>query len=274
MAQRPLMHLMEAKRPRPRVYWHAWSVPRPGAARPEGGTLSTRWMFRTVGEATAAQWDWEQGAPDPRRLISVRRPASDSMSRHVPVRMHSFTVDGVLALESGLEYDLVRALDREREVSWIVAQPCRLVWAVKEAHIPDVLSVDAHGVVTIWDARPERRVDERFLQVAEVTRRACDDVGWRYEVFHGWRNAKRLNLVWLHSFRREPAWYDQVRPDVARRVMGDRASSIGELLRADDPRGLLMSTVWHMIWRGDLEVDLDAPLTAATSVRARTEAAL
>ena len=66
-------------------------------------------------------------------------------SGHIPVYAFSVTTGGHLRLESGLEHDLVRELDRHLDVNWLVAQPCLLRLAARRRgrrleHTPDPLA--------------------------------------------------------------------------------------------------------------------------------------
>src|SRR5688572_17581573 len=82
------------------------------------------WTFRF--DAVPQVWDWTTGPPDVRALRSIRAPRSTEKSRHIPVQAHSVTLGGPIRLESGLEHDLVRELDRDPDVVWMVSQPARL----------------------------------------------------------------------------------------------------------------------------------------------------
>ncbi len=218
------------------------------------------WRFRLGGEL--ASWDGSVGAPDPLTIEPVRRVRSGAMSRHVPVQAYSATRGSTLALESGLEFELFLWLDRQPECSWLVAQPCILVWDDGRRHTPDLLSVDNAGAVTLWDARSSERRSEDFDLIVERTLRACADVGWHHEVFEGLPRVSSLNLRWLAGARRPPEWLEPSRRRL-REVVGD-AAVIGDVVAADDARGHLKSVMWHLLWTGELRIDLEVPWDAFT----------
>jgi hypothetical protein len=122
-----------------------------------------------------------------------------------------------------------------------------------------LLSLSADDDVTVWDARRLDEQDETFGVQAEVTRQCCEAVGWHYEVFSGLATVERLNLLWLHGFRRCPDWLAR-QIDLIRRVAGGGGISLGDLFMSDDGSGELKSVVWHLIWRGWLRVDLLSPI--------------
>ena len=243
------------------------------AARPtvRDAALTVAWFFRIDG-ADPVKWDWR--APPPAKdLAPVRTPRSSASNRHIPVTAHSMTNGGVVHLESGLEHDLLRTLDRDPGIAAIVAQPLRLSWSapMPTSHTPDLLTVRRDGEVTVWDVRAAEQQDDDFAKKSAVARDACAVVGWRYEVFTGCGITERLNRMWLNGFRRRPEWthrYDNVVREAARQV----PTTIGRLFALDDGSGELKAIVWHLLWCGVLQVDMTEPWDLDTSVSMSAEA--
>jgi hypothetical protein len=227
------------------------------------------WSFRLDGRRT--DWDWRGGSPDPEQLQSYRRPASGAASRHVPVRAFSHTVDSYIELESGLEHDLLRVLDRKRSVAWIVSQPFTLSWTepgrrATRRHTPDLLSVDVDSSVTVWDVKnPEAASSPKFTYVRDLSQVACRTHGWRYEVFTGLEPVRRHDLLWLHAYRRRPPWTSEYEDDLA--AACSEGIPLGDLV-SNASGGERLAVVWHLIWTGRLVVDLNERLTPRTEVRA------
>lgn len=227
---------------------------------------ATVWRLRVDDEEV--DWAWSTGAPPVRRLSSLRRPQSTAASRHVPVEAHSVTTGSTIRLESGLEHDLLRALDRQDAVVWFVAQPARLTFPVKRKkrsvrHIPDLLSLATTGAVTVWDARAEPKQGEDFRRKAALTAGACAHVGWDYRVFAGYGDVLRANLMWLQAYRRTQPWYELAWEELSDLLVGTGAS-VGAVLTADAGSGHLISAMWHYLWRGDINCELGEPITPAT----------
>lgn len=179
------------------------------------------------------------------------------------------TTGSQLGLESGLEHDLVRKLDRLPDVVWMVAQPTVITWTGDRgdrAHTPDLLSLDALGNVTIWDVRPKRKQDAEFMLSAEVTRQACRELGWGYEVFSELGTDERLNHLWLHGFRRPPSWLHEVQPQIVDVFHTSEYVSLGDLFAADAGDGRLVAAVWHLMWTADLRIDLTRKIGQLTEV--------
>lgn len=211
------------------------------------------WEFVIAGERVT--WDWTVGAPSVERLQPTRRVRSGALSRHSPVQAFCETTGTTMALESGLELELMLWLDRKRAVRHLVPQPVRLSWGRSRPHTPDLLSETATGEVTLWDARPTDRQDEDFLAATDATEGGCSEVGWAYQRFTGLPTTAGLNLRWLAGARRPPAWLGAH----LRRLeeLTGPGCSIGDVSVADGGSGYLLSSMWHLAWTGDIALDLD-----------------
>lgn len=232
--------------------------------------LQTTWQFRDKETRELEAWDWSRGAPRIQSLMPTRRPRSGDRSSHVPVRAYSMRTETMLHLESGLEHDLVRRLDRDASVAWIVPQPCKLTFTGDGKplkHNPDLLVMSVSGDIALWDARPAERTDELFLRKAQATAAACEQVGWTHQIFHGLDAVERLNLLWLHGFRRQEDWHVDWRPrllDHLESVEGPVA--LGEMLALDDGSSDGISTLWHLLWAGAIGIDVTENWDATTTV--------
>lgn len=225
---------------------------------------ATTWRIRTVSGGDQ-EWDWDEGPPQPRTLAPARRTTADSMSRHTPVRMMCQTTGTFLMLDSGLEYELARVLDRDPSVVWLTAQPLQLAFNGGPRHTPDLLAEHADGRVVVWDARPVEKRDEAFERVADLTAQACAAVGWEYAVFDSPEAAEQLNTLWLRNFRHAPGWPHH---DLEIQLLRSASTpvTVGELIQSDEGDGHLAALMWHLLWTGELVTDLSRRITADTPV--------
>ena len=90
------------------------------------------------------------------------------------------------------------------------------------------------------------------------TQAACAKVGWRYELFGGLDPVASLNLRWIASARRAPEWVMPAKA-ILQGVLTDGDGTVGDVIAADDDRGFLTSAMWHLVWSGEIEMDLNAP---------------
>ena len=228
----------------------------------------TDWTFR-VEASGPVRWDWALGPPEVHRLRPIRTPLSTEKSRHIPVQAHCHVTGTTLRLESGLEYDLLLMLERDPQAVCMVPQPARLGIKLQDGrrttHTPDLLMLDSAGAVTIWNARPTERQDDKFLRQSEATADACREVGWSYRVFEGHSRPKKYNLRWLAAYRREMPWYETAKPELTERCVAQRAT-VGDIVEADHGAGHLVSAMWHFVWRGELLVDLEDRIGRGTPI--------
>lgn len=213
-------------------------------------------VFRLAGEWV--EWDWRDGPPPWRDLETVRSVKVRALSRHIPGSPYCWTTGSHVWVESGLEMDLVRELDRRPEVVWLVSQPCRLVMGDAGWHVPDVLEVREDGV-RLWDARPVRRQDESFSVKVASTLLACRERGIEYQVFDDSKPVRRSNLRWLACYAVAEAFWPL---DVIVRMVGDgRVVVIEDLVGMFNADPHVLAGLWHLIWSGDVVVDLDRVIT-------------
>lgn len=214
--------------------------------------------------------EWKPGEvlPGWRDLSSVRVPKARALSKHIPASPFCWTTQSHVVVESGLELDLLRELDRRAEVSWLVTQPMRLVFSDGTSHVPDLLEIRDDGV-RVWDVRPQRRHDESFHKVAARTEAGCAAAGWEYAVFDDGSPVRRSNIRWLSCYAVSEALWSL--DAVLSAVGSGRAGTIGELMDLFDGQLEILSALWHLVWRGDVVADLDVALTDETSLAVRPE---
>lgn len=236
------------------------------APAPEPVVSSTTFSFRIAGESV--EWDWDSGPPPWRELQPVRIPKARALSRHVPAMPFCWTTGTHLVVESGLEHDLLRDLDRCPEVTWLVTQPMRICLPTGLTHVPDILEIRGDAL-RVWDVRPKRRQDEAFHQIAARSERACAAVGMKYSVFSDDAAVRRSNLRWLSCYRAIPDFAGVT--SVLNWLEAGRASTVGDLLELCDADGEVLASLWHLIWRGDVEVDLDTVISDKTALSLRSD---
>lgn len=228
------------------------------------------WRFRFGG--AVQEWGWGEGGPPLRELTPSRRTKSNTLSKNVPVQAACMMTGGVLALESGLEHELATWLDQRPSIEWLVAQPVLLEWGDGLKHYPDLLSVDGDGKVTLWDARPVERRDESFLVKAARTEAACEVVGWDYALFGGLPLVESLNLRWVAGARRRPEWLDAAYGPLTE-LLKSGPSTVGDVMAADGGRGYLLSVMWHLVWTGEVRIDMSVQWCSSTAIEWGTEVA-
>lgn len=190
----------------------------------------------------------------------------------------SSTVRAHVGFESLLEREFLMLADHDPEVVGIASQPFALLWPKgtegARGHVPDFFLRLGDGTGRVVDVRHPDRVDSAERQFS-MTRRACEAVGWEYEVFTGLEGPLASNLRWLAGYRLDrfappasavPAVVEVFSPGASLAVGARRAARVLRL----EP-SMVLAYAMHLMFTGVLDADLSRPLSLeATTVSVRT----
>lgn len=201
----------------------------------------------------------------------VRRFPSYRGQRHYPGLYWSATMGRHVGYESWVERDHLVALDFDQAVTAVASQPFWLLWRSdrgERRHAPDFFARLSGGGAVVVDSRPAARVRERDAATFAVAGQACALLGWDYVVWDALDPVVAGNLRWLAGYRHPRCGEEQVagrlREVFARpRELMDAASAVGDPI-------VVLPVLFHLIWCGELMVDLSLVLGDRTMVRAAT----
>lgn len=182
----------------------------------------------------------------------------------------SATAGAHVGFESWLERDQLMVLDFDPGVLGIASQPFRLSWqdavGARRRHVPDYFARLADGSGLVVDVRADDRIGPSDAAAFEVTRRACEQVGWRFRRVGAVGATLLANLRWLAGYR-HPRHAGPVDRRAAREVFGAGLPLLEGARGLGDPVRVLPG-VYHWLWRGDLlAADVErAPLSLVTTV--------
>ena len=203
-----------------------------------------------------------------RRCVPVRSPAVYQRQRHMPGRWFSTTSGRFLEYESLLERDWMLLMDFDREVEWICEQPLRLRYRVDDrpaSHVPDLLAWRA-GTPEVCDVKSEQRLgDPVFVSQVEATGRACAEAGIGYRVLSEPDRQLLASVRWLAGFREPPADPDGERARILLELAGG-GSTVSELLAGAVEPALARPVLMHLLWAGEVMVDVTEPICEESRV--------
>ena len=204
----------------------------------------------------------------------VREAPAYKGQRHLPGRYWFSTTEEHVIYESRMEMKSLLILDFQPNVLDVVAQPFAIIFPPgvcgKKAklHIPDYLVYCREGSNRLLDVKPlEYTVKSANRIVFDATRRACEEIGWDYEVLSEQDPVLLANVEWLAGFRRQPALHESIGPAAMKAVRALSELRFGELLRILDKqfhKALVRPVVLHLMWRQELSADLSVPLSEET----------
>lgn len=226
---------------------------------------------------TASRIKFEESLP-------FRKFPAHRKQKNMPGYYWCATTNRHIPYESLLEMNVLVMLDFDPKVSDVFAQPFELTFRDSDGsskkslrHVPDFLVRKSSGRDRVIDVKPVRRADKPKTQkVFDLTRKACEEAGWGYEVMSEPDPAVFANVEWLSGFRRPPAILDKARNSMLEYASDPLGTPFGELvgrLAADCPKGypeaLYRPVVYHLLWERVLTADLSVPLSDTTTVRPR-----
>jgi hypothetical protein len=236
------------------------------AARPCADDVEVTWITpgavdqsMPLGEAWSVPFEF--GLP-------VRRFTARKGQRHLSGLWWCATTGGHVGFESWLERDQLMLLDFDPAVSGIASQPLWLRWTGEDghrvSHAPDYFVRRADGSGLVVDCRPADRRPARDVAKFEATASACAQIGWEYQLLGAAEPVAAANVRWLAGYRHPR--HDV--PEVAGVLRQVFATPIGLHVGAGamgDPIAVL-PVLFHLLWRGELVVDLSVPIHEATLV--------
>jgi len=177
--------------------------------------------------------------------------------------------------ESMNEYMALMWLDFKFEIVGIAAQPMCIFFADGSHHYPDFFAVHADGQQVLYDVKPLARFDEDVVRQFRRTKEFCARAGWDYQVLTDLSPHFAMNLEWVASYRQPvnaPA--PHVRDRILRCVEDGR--SLRELAEALNPMlpARHIHQIYHLIWRGDLVIEVSHLIHWETKVRRSSNAAM
>lgn len=172
-----------------------------------------------------------------------------------------------MVYESRLELARLLFADMDPFVSWIVAQPFRMVNRIdnqERSNVPDYLLSTVDGSHVVVDVKPLRRLDDPAVRFTfEWARAMVADCSWGFEVWSEPDPVLLGNVRFLAGYRRAWLFDPELVDAIDDTVMA--GMSVGEAERAlapsHDPR-TSRPVLMHLLWLGRLRTDLTMSLSS------------
>ena len=227
----------------------------------------------TAGEACRVAWR-DAARVSFEACVAVRAFPAYKRQRHFSGLWWSATDGRHVGFESWLERDHVMALDFDRSVAAIASQPFWLRWSTASgrvvAHAPDYFARRGDGMAVVVDCRPLERRPARDAAKFAATEAACRLLGWEYRLVGDGDPVVTRNLRWLAGYRHARHAVQPVRAAL-REAFAVGCALIAGAEAVGDPVAVL-PVLFHMLWCGELTVDLTMPLHETAMITAAAEA--
>lgn len=250
---------------------------------------SKRSLPVNVTDRTLAYWStgdgtgWHSEPLDSPKVVNARLeealPARDFAAhprqRHYEGSWWSSKTRAHVAFESLLERDALLWFDWDPQIVSVSAQPLAFLWPYgtpgHKSHVPDYFVRLADGDGRLVDVRAEDRRTEKALGQFDMTRQACETIGWQYDVWAGLPEPLALSLRWLAGYRQDrsaPTPVVRERLLTAFTTAQPLAEGVDQVATfARQPAETVTANAYHLLWRHELRADLTRPLSWDTEVR-------
>ncbi|GAP60684.1 hypothetical protein AHiyo1_42580 [Arthrobacter sp. Hiyo1] len=190
----------------------------------------------------------------------------------------SSTMRAHVGFESLLERDFAMLADHDGDVVGISSQPFALLWPHgtehARGHVPDFFLRLRDGGGRVVDVRPVGHADSAADQF-EMSRQACQEVGWEYEVFTGIPEPLGSNVRWLAGYRQDRfAPGAEVLPAIAAAFAEETPMKVGVRRVARGvglDRSMVHAHVLNLLFTGVLTADHSQPLALDSPVSIAVE---
>jgi len=173
-----------------------------------------------------------------------------------------------VGFESWLERDRAMLLDHDRQVVGLSSQPFRLTWPDNRArisHTPDYFARREDGTGLVVDVRPADRVGPQDTVKFSATEAMCQELGcWSYALVGEPDPIVMANIRWLAGYR-HPRHGIAVVVDRLLSVFSQPAPLLARVEAVGDPI-VVLPTLFHLLWCGELQVELQVPLSDGSMV--------
>lgn len=205
----------------------------------------------------------------PEMLVPWRAPASYKGQKHLPGHFWMSQTRQLIHYESRLEMAILKQLDFEEDISFVLAQPFELhfhVGASKRRHVPDFLVWRKDGARLLVNVKPKVFMDlPRNRDSFSACHRLTTLVRLEHRVFGEPSPLFFANLRWLAGFRREPISLPEVGPKLTDRLKKGNLS-FEKWIDGVGEEALTRPVAFHLLWTRQVNFDLSCSLGDDTTV--------
>jgi len=201
-------------------------------------------------------------------LHPIRLAASYKGQSNLPGFFWMSRMDCLLMYESKLEMLTLLQLDFNVAVEHVVPQPFELTCHVDPKsfrHTPDFFVRYNNQMGEVINVKPKKYVGtERNKRSFDACREAANEMGFGYTTRSEPERCIAANLWWLGGYRRLPPRISEYSEFLLR--CAEESMTIGEISRKADIPSLVRPVLFHFLWKGILQVDLNIRMRDSTIV--------
>lgn len=207
---------------------------------------------------------------DKTRLCAWRLPPSYKEQLNHPGYFWVSQTEQMVMYESRLEMTILKSLDFEESLDFVLAQPFCLHFEIegkRRFHIPDFLVWRKFGKPLLVNVKPRKYLDQERNRVSfAACNELCRKINLEHRVCSELEPAEMTNLRWLAGYRRTPYLFEIAAPDLLSRLSRARRTSFANWIAGIAEESLVRPVAFHLMWRRSVEFDRSAVLNDETQV--------
>lgn len=256
----------------------------PSGVAPHEGTRATRLEWQPVGAPSeiATLAEFRSLPADVLAATPIRVPAFYRGQSGKPGFYWMASVRRHVTHESKAERTYLMEADWAGTVTGVLPQPFRLHFPRDERpfrHIPDFLVQHDDSTLDVVDVKGARQREKPLNRLTfDLTRKACDELGFRFIVYSGPKVISEANLAFLAGYRgTAAAALDEYLPLLVDLVAGGEPTVVEvneRLTRAGVVPSVAPAIVWRAMWKRLLATDFRSPLTLTARLHLATPTTL
>ena len=197
--------------------------------------------------------------------------------RSVTGRFSSLKNGRAMAFESTLERDFFLSLEFDDTVESYEEQPLTIsaeIDGTARKYTPDCLALHFDGTETLYEVKYvadlEKKDDDLALRFSMAERYACER-GITFQVVSELdiRGVKLENQRFLYGFSTPPKDFNNLRQTII--DLMENPLALESLLSGLSPdrmkQAAYIPTVWHLVFTGQLQIDMDIPINNKTIIQ-------
>jgi len=170
--------------------------------------------------------------------------------------------------ESLTERSALLWLDFTHDVIAIAVQPMQMFFPDGTHHFPDFLALHSDMRQVVYNVKPEGLITTKVRTQFDNATRLCTSVGWIHHVIPTFDPAYIRNVEYLSNHRQpHSAPSDIVRAELLAALTAPLPLSVAAAQLRSAPRNTARTSIYNLAWYGEIQLDLNTPLSDQTLVR-------
>ena len=195
---------------------------------------------------------------EPVAFMAWRPPACFKNQVNLPGYFWISQTKQFIFYESRLEMAVLKQLDFEEEIAFVVPQPFQMSFEFNKRklhHVPDFLVWRHQKPLLLVNVKPKKFMQKPNNLLSFAACRALTGrIRLEHKVFNEPPPVHFANVRWLAGYRREPYMYSSIAPELVQRL-ADQSLAFGVWVRVEFEESIVRPVAFHLMWKRLVQFD-------------------